>query len=232
MLPGNLNAHKYPQNLWAREIIRRLQKLNVSDDAAFVDAPCGNGIIAYFVKKAFPERKVWAFDLDENLLKSPYLQEGSLFPISKKADVFQEKVGGSDNVWLLVNSLYCLPDKERLLELNKSQFRHIICIVPDKDASNFKYFTHRNPEFGNPSLMGINETIEFFKEQDYRLLENKGMTRLPFHKFNAIPFFSRIPINVKNYFFTMLDRLYFFGKNQYSILTFERYEKGNIVVRL
>ena len=220
MLPNQLYKHKYPQNIWAENAVKIIHSLPLSENSLIVDAPCGNGIIAWFVKKAFSSREVWAFDLDEQLLNSPYLRDNGI--VSRKSDIFNTEIRGNDNVWLLINSLYCLPEKEKLIDTNRTYYKYIICVIPDIEKSNFKFFTKKNPDFQNPSIMKVNETIELFKSHNYRLLDNKGITRLPFHKLNQWIIFLKLPLNVKNFIFFALERFYFFGVNQYRILTFER----------
>lgn len=212
--------HKYPQSKWGLKIVKILRLLNIDKSASIVDAPCGNGIIAWFVKSAMPDNPVMAFDLNEDLLKSPYLENQNIR--SLKLDVFKQQLEGNNHVWLLINSLYCLPDKDELIEANKAYYKYIICLVPDSNKVNFKTFTKQHPDFQNPSLMSIKSTIDFFNNHNYRLLTNEGITSLPFHWLNRTIFFLKLPLNVKNFIFFVLDACYFFGNKQYRILTFER----------
>ncbi|MCC6818893.1 MAG: methyltransferase [Bacteroidia bacterium] len=222
MLLKNLLFHKYPQNIWAKNIILILRELNLENDTAIVDAPCGNGIIAYFVKKAFPNRNVYALDLSVNQLNSPYLKSPDVKINIKQADVFNEKIKGENNIWLLINSLYCLPDKYLLIENNRSQYKYILALVPDVDSDNFSFFTKQNPNFQNPSKMTLNETIQFFHDTGYELINTVKTTMISFHKWNEKLVKFKIPFTLRNFIFFLLNKLSFFGKPKYHILVLKR----------
>ncbi len=218
--------HKYPQNLWAKEINKSLEALltEVSDASKIVDAPCGNGIIAYFVKQQFKNRSVLAFDINENIKKSTYLNNISFPPEYKVEDIFKNMVEGKDNIWLLINSLYCLPFKEKLLDIHKENYQYIIGVFPDIEADNYKHFVKKNPEFENPSAMNLAETKEFFHKKGYKQIKSLGITNLKFHIWNDKLLFRKLNPGLRNIVYTCLDRIWVFNKKQYAFMIFKRYE--------
>lgn len=224
--------HKYPQNLWALSINRQLKKIlpELGKDSTITDAPCGNAIIAYFVKKEFKDRTVIALDNDQKLMNSRYILSKDISLKIRLEDIYNHKIEGKDNVWLLINSLFCLPEKERLLSCTREQYKFIIAIIPDIEAGNFIFFQNRNPEFRNPSAMKVGETINFFKTNGYSLKYREDLTSVQFHKFNKWFESMRVPIAIRNLLLTVLDYLFFFKKKQYVLLTFSRYETNNTLI--
>lgn len=218
--------HKYPQNLWAKEINKSLEWLlsEVSETSKIVDAPCGNGIIAYFVKQKFKKRRVLAFDINEEIKKSTYLNNISCAPEYKVDDIFKKLVDGKDNIWLLINSLYCLPYKEKLLETHIDNYQYIIGVFPDIEADNYQYFVKQNPEFENPSAMTLDETEKFMHAKGYKLIKNLGITNLKFHIWNDKFVFRKLTPKMRNIVYTCLDKIWVFNKKQYAFMIFKRYE--------
>lgn len=221
--------HKYPQNIWAGEIVRLLKSglVRMDENSLIADAPAGNGIISYFVGKSVMDRKIIAIDNDSALLNSTYTKSPEVNLTAELGDIFEFKPQGTDNVWLLVNSLYCLPDKERLVSGKRSQFRYIIAVFPDIESSNFKYFSKKHPEFENPNSMSLDKTHAFFEEQGYKLIHAERLTRLSFHSWGELLSRLRFTPKIKNLFLTIMDKLLFFRKGQYELAVFIRNEENS-----
>lgn len=212
---------KYPQNIWSRKINALLL------DKAFdlvVDAPCGNGMISFESAKQFPNIQFFAVDIDEQQLSSHFLKNKPSNLSSQLDDIFQLKIKKGNNAWLFINSLYCLPEKEKLMSNFSIQFNSIYAVFPNIESSNYKYFTKKNPEFENPSAMTINETIKFIENYGFKLIKRQPVTAIPFHIWNS--FFDKIGLNfkLKNLIFTLTDSIFFFGRKHYEIMEFKRYE--------
>ena len=134
--------HKYPQNLWVREILNILKsdKINLSKDSIVFDAPCGNGIIGSLIFKELKKIKIELLDNDSVLIKSVYTEiKDSDFKVLV-GDIFEYSPEGRDNIWLLINSLYCLPKSTELITSKKDSMKYIIGVFPDIHSKNFKYF--------------------------------------------------------------------------------------------
>ncbi|HEY1047209.1 MAG TPA: class I SAM-dependent methyltransferase [Bacteroidia bacterium] len=214
-------TQKYPQNIWSIKINKMLSGKKFD---LVVDAPCGNGIISYLSAKQFPNIQFLAVDIDEKQLSSNFLKNKPLNLNSRLDDIFQLKINNGNNAWLFVNSLYCLPEKERLMENFSIQFNSIFAVFPDIESSNYKYFTKKNKDFENPSAMTILDTIQFFEKYGFKLIRKQAVTSIPFHIWNS--FFDKIRLNIKlkNLIFTLTDSIFFFGRKQYEIMEFKRYE--------
>lgn len=219
-------SHKYPQNIWANEIVSVFRKGIIQHDinSVICDAPCGNGIIGNLVSRKLSEFKFTLLDNDPRLKSSPYTQNLSDRISVINGDIFDYKPDGNSNTWLLINSLYCLPDAGRLIEGKKSSYRNIIAVFPDISTSNFRYFKINNPDFPNPSLMDLQSTKALFEKSGFKKVYEKSITRLPFHKLNKICENLHIPPVLKNIIFSLLDKILFFLPGQYTIIAFIRYE--------
>ena len=77
----------------------------------------------------------------------------------------------------------------------RPQMDYIIAIFPDIKHDNYRNFFINYPDFENASAMTKDETLSFFANHDYQLLEQQGLGFLPVHRF-TIPFFNisfRVP---------------------------------------
>ncbi len=218
----NIWKHKYPQNIWANEIVKILKSNTEYTHGMIVDAPCGNGIIGNLVSKEFDNLNLLLLDNDTSLLKSPYvLNEGIEYKIE---DIFEFDIEGNDNTWLLINSLYCLPDSEVLLSGKRDKFKYIIAVFPIIGSSNYKYFTKKHPEFSNPSSKDIKSTIQLFNQCGYVVASQKNITKLAFHKWNNVFDRLKFPLVLKNIIYLTFEKILFFISGHYTIIAFKRSE--------
>jgi hypothetical protein len=216
--------HKYPQHLWAREIIQLINSQigNAYKNNLLVDAPCGNGIIGNLVFHGLEDAKVKIMDIDDSVLNSPYnLKNNPNFSL-ELGDIFKSKHEGSDNIWLFINSLYCLPNTKVLMEQQSQYFKYIIAVVPNIEKKNFINFKEKNPNFPNPSLMKLDETIRFFESYNYQLKFQKSISKVVFHKWGPILDKMKMPNSWKQSLFTLLDKILVFSPGQYEIMLYER----------
>lgn len=218
--------HKYPQNVWANQIAKEIIPLlkEVSDNSVIVDAPCGNGIIASLVNQAVPDRRFLALDINPDLLLSPYAKKEDKSPDFKIHDIFSQLADGEDNIWLFINSMYCLSDIERLFDIQKPSFKFIVAVFPDIETDNYKYFLSVNPEFKNPSAMNLENTVNFMQQHGFNVIKRIGNTKIKFHIWNHKFIFKRMPNTLRNILYTCIDKLLFFKSPQYSLMIFKRYE--------
>lgn len=218
----NIWKHKYPQNIWASEIVKILKSNVDYTSGKIVDAPCGNGIIGNLVSKEFDTSKILLLDNDSSLSKSPYvINEKIDYRIE---DIFNFKIDGKDNTWLLINSLYCLPNSEVLISGNRDRFKYIIAVFPNIESSNYKYFTKKHPEFSNPSSKDIKSTIELFNQSGYIVVSQKKITKLAFHKWNNVFDRLKFPLIFKNIIYLTFEKILFFISGHYTIIAFKRSE--------
>lgn len=215
--------NKYPQIIWSKEILLFLKKSSDYYKERIVDAPCGNGIIGYVVHKGLPKSNLILLDNDPNLYNSIYAIKGENVEI-RVEDIFNLNLNSEHNTWLLINSLYCLPDSNKLISENRKYFEYVVAIFPRIQSRNFKHFSKKNPNFPNPSVKSIQKTIDLFHENSYQILYKKNITRIPFHIWND--FFDRYKLTffLKNYVYNMLDKILFFLPGHYTIIAFKRSE--------
>ena len=214
--------HKYPQSIWASEIVKLLKSNPDYSFGTIVDAPCGNGIIGNLVSKELDNPRILLLDNDTSLSKSPYvINEKIDYRIE---DIFEFQIEGNNNTWLLINSLYCLPDSDKLISGGKDKFKYIIAVFPNIKSSNYKYFIKKNPNFSNPSAIDIASTINLFKKNGYDLKSKSNITKVPFHKWNSFFGAMKLPFIFKNIIYLIFNKLLFFLSGHYTIIAFKRSE--------
>lgn len=174
-----LRSSIYPHYYWAREIIKVLREHGISDNATIIDAPCGEGIIAYWIAKSFPGNELMLIDRDKEALAAA----ARLLPSAQiiHGDLFELPVARGDDVWLLINSLYLLPNPAKLVNLMHSQATLIVGIFPYLEHRNYRCFMKNNPDFENPHAMSQRETLNFFERCGYGNLSCTPLTPIPYH---------------------------------------------------
>lgn len=207
------NVHyAYPQYLWAKEVYIILQKYNLLGRRTLIDAPCGNGVISYWLHKKFNINRIELIDNSEK-------QIGIAKKYLPSMDISCEdilKLGSNsneDDIWLFINSLYCLNDGELIINHMKKRSEYIIGIFPHIDHMNYKIFFEKNPNFKNPTELNVSDTISLFNSSGYDLLCKKSITHFPFYKYNYRG--SRIVFN-------LFDKLFSGRKGAYWISLFKR----------
>ncbi|MBN2487378.1 MAG: methyltransferase [Bacteroidales bacterium] len=207
----------YPQVVWAKEINQILNSslLKNSNNYTIVDAPCGNGVITYWVKKKQKNRKFLLYDIDERLLD---IVNKNLKGVSwYNADIFKLNLETSENIWLFINSLYCLPEGEKLIETMSKQMKYVIAVFPYIGHPNYKAFLAANPDFKNPSAMTEPETLALFEKYGYKTILKKGCTFISYHKIRPT-----ILLKASKRLLAPIERLW--GKNSpaYWLAVFEK----------
>ena len=204
--------YQYPQYLWAHEIYSLLKDYNIIGKRNFLDAPCGNGIISYWLYNKFNISQIELIDSHSesvNLAKK-YLPELNV----SCQNIFNLNLNLRKNdIWLFINSLYCLENGELVISHLKKRSEYIIGIFPHINHNNYKSFFEKNPGFRNPTELNENETIMLFNSNGYDLLFKKSITYIPYHKYHFRG--DRIIFNI-------FDRFISFLKGAYWISLFKR----------
>ena len=214
---SNYYYYRYPQFIWAQEINKIFKSDIISNlhDRDIIDAPCGDGIISFWIKKNY-KNNISLYDIDKTriLIAQKNIKDTAIF----EENIFKMNLKTKNNIWLFINSLYCMQDKQDLLKNMSAQIEYIIAVFPYINHINYKTFVQQNPSFINHSEMNKDQTINFFKEFHYEMVFNKDVTFIPFYK-KSIPYFKSL-INIFNILF---DR---FNKNKsgaYWIGVFKKY---------
>ncbi len=191
--------YQYPQYLWANEIYSLIQKYNLLERRTLIDAPCGNGVISYWLHKKFNINRIELIDNSEKDIETAekYLP---FMDISCKNILDLDSNLIKDDIWLFINSLYCLNDGELIINHLKKRSKYIIGIFPHIDHINYKSFFEKNPNFINPTELNVSDTIRLFNSAGYDLLYKNSITYFPYHKYTFSG--SRIIFNLFDNFFS------------------------------
>ena len=197
--------YRYPQYIWARQLRATLAHLPAAPTATVVDAPCGDGIVSFWLQRWLPDTRLELYDISENCIR---IAQTNLPPTVKiiRADVRDIPAEPADDVWLLVNSLYLLPEAEAVLKRLRERMAHVIGIFPRLDHRNYRCYFRRFPHLSNPSAANAKETLRLFQSCGYKSLWLSSSIFIPFHclalpgldwfshrLFNLLdPFFARI----------------------------------------
>lgn len=177
----------YPHKKWADEIYSILNKHLNTTGCSIIDAPCGNGVITYWLLKKGIASNFLLIDLAE---KGIQIAKNNLVTLTSSqqieiinADIYRTNSLRSDDIWLLINSLYVFNDLTKLMEVMKKRVNFIIGIFPYLDRKNYLCLKKLRPvvEKINYSGMSAGDTIDFFSKQGYKMLQKKDITFIPFY---------------------------------------------------
>lgn len=147
-----LAPYQYPQVIFAREICKALEK---QQQAVILDCPCGNGEVSYHLSR-LPGAVVKGVDRDEKPVKRATENFSRKNLIFETADIFS--ILSEDKLYdviCVVNSLFLLPDHDKLFGLLYARLRNksakLIIITPNPESDNFKNFQGLDPS--------VNKTI-------------------------------------------------------------------------
>lgn len=205
----------YPHYYWAWEIENVLRKYGLSPDATIVDAPCGEGLISYWLARAFPGNKFELVDQSGSAMTVA----GRLLPGARliRGDLYDQDMKEGSDVWLLINSLFLLPEPERIVRRMRSRASSIVGIFPYLEHSNYRCFMQDNPDFSNTSAMSQKETLAFFERCGYSTLTCFPLTPVPYHCMR-VPFLNGILRRL----YLLLDPVYPAEKGAYWLGVFNR----------
>jgi SAM-dependent methyltransferase len=175
--------YRYPARQWAMSIREILVGL-ATDDVTLIDAPCGDGVVSYWLIKGGVGRKYELYDISARAI--PVAQRMHRWRGAQRTElhieqkhIFDIPIGTATNdIWLLINSLYLLPDIDRLLNQMHDRVRTIIGIFPRINSTNYKCYISQSPAT-NINEMGRAETIEFFARHGYLLDEQRDLCHIP-----------------------------------------------------
>ena len=214
---ANFLYYRYPQYIWAQEINGILGSGLIRDlpSRKIVDAPCGDGIISFWVRKKHPNLNFDLYDLDESLVKRA--QNNCPNTSASVQSIFDISLDGESNIWMLINSLYCLPDKEALLNHLVGNVEYIVGVFPHTDHINYQAFLEKNPEFKNTSAMGQAATIKFFSDYGFKRVFLKDVGFIPQYARSGfrLPWITKRALN-------FVDRFYSHRKACYWLAVFEK----------
>jgi hypothetical protein len=210
----DLAYYYYPQYRWARTLARLLPRYLTDRQTVIVDAPY------WLLKSGRFANPFELYDRSPELIEKASLVGGGRQVIRARAaacDIFEIASAETRNdLWLLINSLYLLPDIHRLVDKMRPRFASIVAVFPYLDRANYRYYLRRADRCDNVSGMSDAETIDFFAEHGYRLAHREDVTFLSQYRFN---------LRGARRVFNILDPLFAHGKGNYWIGVFLRQDQ-------
>jgi len=195
--------HKYPQSIWAKRAPKYLNSI-IKEGDKIIDAPSGNGIFSFWLKKELNEQKYLLLDIDQSSI-SVAKQNGfdaKVFDFSKDLYVFERQ-----KIWLFINSLYCLDCPDDAMNIIKSNCEYLFAVFPDINSSTYRSFIKNNPKFTNPKAMSIEDTIKYVESFGFRCELKEGASYFNFHKMNKILGRFSYKANFCYFLYSLFDNL-------------------------
>jgi trans-aconitate methyltransferase len=170
----------YPQHLFYNFIKNNLPH---ADFNTIIDCPCGEGYITNNVSKTFAADRILGVDIDEGCIRNAnniYKHEKLNF---EAGDIhsFLDRTGDLD-LFLLVNSIFLLPDTEGILNkiyTKLSDKGKLVVIIPNTESVNFKNFQKINPT-QNKLIINKSEAITYFQKFGFHTEIVKGVAYVPY----------------------------------------------------
>lgn len=142
-----------------------------------VDVPCGSGVVSYWLRRAFPDLQLRLYDIDPaNVTIAQKHFGGSNVG---RADLYSLNLPQANNVWLLINSLYCLPEVHTLVRTMSRQMEYVFGVFPHLGTKNIRAYL-AEPGAVDPNLMSQAATVGLFGENGYEVLYQKDITRIAY----------------------------------------------------
>ena len=169
----------YPQYIWAKATNRLLKAGTIPQfrSRSFIDAPCGNGIISFWLKHWNPELRIQLYDIDKNSVAVASRWVANCEP--RVGNLYELDFASHDYVWLLINSLYCLPEVHLLLARMRKHMGYVVGLFPYVGSKNYEAYMRR-PGANNPCAMDKNQTMDLFASNGYELVSEKDLTHIAF----------------------------------------------------
>jgi hypothetical protein len=179
--------YRYPYLHWGKAIASLLECANVSAEATFIDAPCGDGVVTFWLVKNGLGRSFELYDISERDVKrAERLKDWPQNrPISINValdDVHNVPVCAKKtrDVWFVINSLFLLPKIDQLVDHLRPRVEHIVGLFPDVTSRNYRCYKKRNPTI-NANEMTRDDIREFFSRHGYRQVRTVNASFIPHH---------------------------------------------------
>ena len=179
--------YRYPYYHWGKAFHSLLCEADVAENATIVDAPCGDGVVTFWLVKNGVKRTFEMYDLAErDVNRARKLTE---WPSAKSCDIqvsccdihtIALPAGRTRDVWFLINSLFLLPDIDQLMERMRPRIEHIIGLFPDVNSKNYRCYKKRNPSM-NANEMDRDQISEFFGRHGYATKTTVDASFIPHH---------------------------------------------------
>ena len=180
--------YRYPGQIWGAELRKIVAELPL-ENRTIIDAPCGDGGVAYWLIQAGIGKQYELYDLSErSIAVARRMQQWEKAkPIKLRieaCDILDVPAPEASDVWLLINSLYLLPNTDQLLRQMHNRAQTIIGIFPCTESANYQRYVSREPG-RNINAMSRDETIAYFAKHGYQLKHQKEFCYAPLNYFNS-----------------------------------------------
>ncbi|MCA9218130.1 MAG: class I SAM-dependent methyltransferase [Planctomycetales bacterium] len=179
--------YRYPYYHWGKAFSSLLSEADVADDATIIDAPCGDGVVTFWLaKNGFRNSFVLCDIAERDVNRARKLKDWpALRNVEVKvtlADIHDLKVTceRTRDVWFLINSLFLLPEIDRLFEKMRPRVEHVIGLFPDISSRNYRCYKKRHPTM-NANEMDRNEVSAFFNRHGYETKKTLDASFIPHH---------------------------------------------------
>ena len=186
-----LTNHSYPHKPWAREILQILDCVH-EPEATIVDAPCGSGVISYWLQRWRPTWNLELLDLSEEAVHLARQRIPRLKNAIRCADVRHIPLRSRSNrdVWIIVNSLFLLDDVQGLIRSNRGRFRQVVVFCDDLERSNYRAIYRDRPWLDGVCQRGVLDqpcVRGLIDRCGYEPVETRGCTFLPSYALGENP---------------------------------------------
>jgi len=178
---------KYPQRGWAQVIEDLIKNHNLDIDYV-VDAPCGNGIITYFLADKFKNLNFLCSDLNVSSVSYASKNIVNSNVEIKCSNIFDLSFSSEKGLFLLINSLFLLPETDKLLDFIRLNNSYMIGIFPYVERDNFQAFVRKRPDYEHTYLPTQDELITKLEAHGFSLMEKKDISYVHHHKYPKLPY--------------------------------------------
>jgi SAM-dependent methyltransferase len=183
--------YPYPQHQFYKFIIGNLPQKKYS---SIVDGPCGYGYITSKVASSADVRQVIGIDLGSDCISHARRiygkgVNGNLDYAEKDIHQFLNAMDSFDG-YLLVNSIFLLPEPEKILASIHSKLSSdgaLVVIIPNVDSKNFINFQKIDPEL-NKLILTKEQAEKFFLEHGFKTEKVKPLAFSYFFGNKLLPF--------------------------------------------
>ena len=216
-----MSKHFYPQNIFAKSILKYIVKNN--DKKILIDVPCGNGETSWHFSTN-KSLSVFGYDIDVKsieIAKSNYSTRNLKFGVKNIFEVINSHTNA--DYYCIINSLFLLPEPISILKNIANNIKpkgFLFVIVPNINGKNFKEFSKTNT-FLNKLVLDKKDFNLFFTECGLKIVDIKGIAFTSNYgrkDVKLFSIFSHFYLSILNIFQTF----FFMGAPNYYLIVLQK----------
>ena len=177
-LQHRIRSYRYPQTVFAWAIVSRIGRDDRKYMGRIVDLPCGEGEVARELSRSL-KCHVIGIDISAECIRRAWQNtvEDVRFETADLYDYLVREQG--IDVLCIVNSLFCLTDARRAIDLCLTAIRpggSVFVVIPNIHSPNYRAFHRQNPCV-NKWAVSAPEARAFFEAVGFRVVSFKGVAR-------------------------------------------------------